>query len=202
MKDYKKKFHEACADQIREAKNKEQITIAVIFILMIASIIGVMILVTNEISKTDVIGIIVCCAILIGLFDGLMKHKFKKFYVKQLQNAARDFTSEYALDIINALRGSYFPTISQEFIDQLNRLMSQEDWLDPDTFEFETAGMVFDYQHDKDAVLLLEFNGWYYYLTGWTYGAHLDGFIFHFDKRPIGGNGPIDQVTYYIHRAE
>jgi hypothetical protein len=208
MRDYKEKFREACVDHIRRIKIIDQIAfIAIVIIMPVALVIWAVIDSSKslEFFYVKIHGFIIVGVVLYTLFIlisfRLYQH-IRFFYCKRLSNSARNFTSGYAIDLVDALRRSYFPTISREFIDQLNVLMREENWLDYKTFEFDATGMVFDYQTNKEDVLMLESHGWHYYLTGWTYGAHLDGFIFTFDKRPIGGNGPIEQVTYYIHRAE
>lgn len=206
MRDYKEKFREAYIDNIRRIKIIEWIVIIsmILFLPLVVCIFTdypkhLYARLYSDIKFTIVsFGIYALFLLVSVYFYGIIK----PLYCKRLSNSAREFTSGYVIDLVDALRRSYFPTISREFIDRLNVLMREADWLNYDTFEFEPTGMAFDYQTNKEDVLMLESQGWHYYLTGWTYGAHLDGFIFTFDKRPIGGNGPIEQVTYYIHRAE
>ncbi len=206
MRDYKEKFREACIDHIRRIKIIDKI-----FVYSMILILPLVVCIFTDYPKhlyaklyhdTKFTFISLGIYALFLLVTLPFYVKIKLLYCKRLSNSARDFTSGYAIDLVDALRSSYFPTISREFIDRLNVLMREADWFDYDTFEFDPTGMVFDYKTNKEDVLMLESQGWHYYLTGWTYGAHLDGFIFTFDKRPIGGNGPIEQVTYYIHRAE
>ena len=201
MRDYKKNFNELNDDRIRRIKIIDRIAfILIVIILPIAFVYHIM---------TNVIGVhpdLVLSSIITGAFLvfmlRLIYHGLRVMYCKRLNNLATLFVSGYVIDVVDALRSSYFPQLSKEFVEQLRTLMYKKQWLNYKTFEFDATGMDFDYKHDEDAVLLLELQGWHHYLTGWTYAAHLDGFIFTFDKRPMGGNGPIEQVTYYIHRAE
>ena len=197
MRDYKKNFNELNADRIRRIKIIDWI---VFHCMMI--VIPIVWLYYTMTGRTDMIfsRIIVCVLLVVVL--RFIYHGLRISYSKRLNNLATLFVSGYVIDVVDALRSSYFPQLSKEFVEQLRTLMCKKQWLNYKTFEFDATGMDFDYQHDEDAVLLIEFQGWHHYLTGWTYAAHLDGFIFTFDKRPMGGHGPIEHVTYYIYRAE
>ncbi|MEI8008012.1 MAG: hypothetical protein WCI00_00775 [bacterium] len=198
MKDYKKMFSEGNTNMIMSIKLIDwTVFISLVFIIPIAFVyrISIMSGARADLAFPITITSIILVLILYYLYQGL-----RSSYSKRLKQVAMGFALGYKEDILDALKNSYFPELNQHFIDQLHVLMSKKDWLNYKTFEFNPTGMKFDYQNDKDAVLDIPNKGYHYYLTGWTYAAHLSGFIFTFDKRPMNGNGPIEEVRYYIHR--
>jgi magnesium-transporting ATPase (P-type) len=211
MKDYKKMFEEANKEAIEqfekkiEKQGKKSLYLSIIImiftllfafaVMVIGLLLGgektVMEAIKTVLSNTfPLIAIIICAVLLMFLVNAAICSMKRASTENPLEEKAVEFaTTIYFDDLISALASVF--TLSDEFTKKLKEIISNYEWLEEGTFDFDPDGMDLNYENDRKVLLHIEHEGYIYYLAAWKYYPNFP-FTFVFDKVPDKG-GIVEQ---------